>query len=214
MNNSKQLIMPSDLISDVFTTTSISNSPSNNYARCGLWDFAGQKEFYCTHQAFLTSSAIYLVVVDMKTDFVTEQKKHYTTEDDISSLSDLQEEDYVGFWFDSIHCYRTVDPQDGEASMDPPVVVVFTGKDRYDQSHIEKGMKEKHSQILQTCSEHMVENLYNVDMICEYLEIDDILTQEIRDKIKHKNGRQKQTKELLSTLPNRGEKAYERFIEA
>ncbi|CAG2230323.1 unnamed protein product [Mytilus edulis] len=418
MDNSEHLITPSDLISDVFPTTSISNSPSNNYARCGLWDFAGQKEFYCTHQAFLTSSAIYLVVVDMKTDFVTEQKKLYNRRR-YQFLSDLQEEDYVGFWFDSIHCYRTVDPQDGEASMDPPVVVVFTGKDRYDQNelqerqkylgdqlsqlhgeqekyqhyrhkycisntedsdtifakirtkiseiaqkmplwgtlvplkwivlehlinlnrdsgkhfvsfndvtkmakhpeieifdegevstflhfqhevgniiffkdipdliilepqwlanafrclvsdrfdiddvqgasdrdkrqisldwtllinkgeisdllintlfklkggdyfltqkvqllegHIEKGMSKKHSQILQTCSEHMVNNLYNVDMICEYLEVDDILTEEIRDTIKHKNGRQKQTKELLSLLPFRGEKAYERFIEA
>ncbi|CAG2225272.1 unnamed protein product [Mytilus edulis] len=76
MDNSKQLIMPSDLKSSaLFTATSISKRPSTNYARCGLWDFAGQKEFYCTHQAFLTSSAIYLVVADMKTNFVTEQKK-------------------------------------------------------------------------------------------------------------------------------------------
>ncbi|CAC5370507.1 unnamed protein product [Mytilus coruscus] len=73
MNNLKDkdkknsLVMPQDLMSSVFTT-STSNITSNRYALCGLWDFAGQKEFYATHQAFLTNNAIYLVVVDMTED--------------------------------------------------------------------------------------------------------------------------------------------------
>lgn len=35
---------------------------------CGIWDFAGQKEYYATHQTFLTPYAIYLLVVDIEDD--------------------------------------------------------------------------------------------------------------------------------------------------
>lgn len=66
-NESLSLVMPRDLVSHVFTN-SATNTPSIPYALCELWDFAGQKEFYATHQAFLTSNAVYLVVADMKDD--------------------------------------------------------------------------------------------------------------------------------------------------
>ncbi|CAG2198930.1 unnamed protein product [Mytilus edulis] len=65
---SSSLIMPEDLMSNVFTKTTSSKTTSNLFALSELWDFAGQKEFYATHQAFLTSSAVYLVVADMKDD--------------------------------------------------------------------------------------------------------------------------------------------------
>lgn len=35
---------------------------------CGIWDFAGQKEYYPTHQTFLTPHAIYLLVADITDD--------------------------------------------------------------------------------------------------------------------------------------------------
>lgn len=35
---------------------------------CGIWDFAGQKEYYATHQTFLTTDAIYVIVADMTDD--------------------------------------------------------------------------------------------------------------------------------------------------
>lgn len=33
-------------------------------ASCWLWDFAGQKEFYATHQVFLSSVAVFILVTD------------------------------------------------------------------------------------------------------------------------------------------------------
>ncbi|VDI80119.1 Hypothetical predicted protein, partial [Mytilus galloprovincialis] len=66
-SESASLVMPADLMSNV-VSQSTENTSSNLYALCDLWDFAGQKEFYATHQAFLTSSAVYLVVADMKDD--------------------------------------------------------------------------------------------------------------------------------------------------
>lgn len=44
---------------------------SNDMVECGLWDFAGEKEYYVTHQTFLTQNAIYLIVADLTEDIVT-----------------------------------------------------------------------------------------------------------------------------------------------
>ncbi|CAG2254143.1 unnamed protein product [Mytilus edulis] len=44
-STSSSLIMPLDLMSRVFHTTSTSNIPTNIFAVCGLWDFAGQRNF-------------------------------------------------------------------------------------------------------------------------------------------------------------------------
>ncbi|VDH98625.1 Hypothetical predicted protein [Mytilus galloprovincialis] len=78
--NEPLLKMPDDLMSHVFSTSPTSNSSSERYAVCALWDFAGQKEFYATHQAFLTSNAIYLVVADMDKDIFQQDVKQYFAE--------------------------------------------------------------------------------------------------------------------------------------
>ncbi|XP_063418388.1 probable serine/threonine-protein kinase roco6 [Mytilus trossulus] len=139
-NESSLLVMPEDLMSHVFSKSTV-NAPLNLYALCELWDFAGQKEFYATHQAFLTSSAVYLVVADMK--------------DDISKqglgqcFADFQNiGEYVDFWFDSIHCHRTADKQARNGHFDPPIVLVFTGKDRYElEADLKKRKKELNDQL-------------------------------------------------------------------
>lgn len=41
---------------------------SEGLVECGIWDFAGQKDYYATHQTFFTQDAIYLLVVDIKDD--------------------------------------------------------------------------------------------------------------------------------------------------
>lgn len=45
--------------------------------------------------------------------------------------------EYVDFWFDTIHCHQTYEqPVTGPPShsiIDPPVILVFTGKDKYEK---------------------------------------------------------------------------------
>ncbi|CAC5379497.1 unnamed protein product [Mytilus coruscus] len=124
-NESSSLVMPEDLMSNVFSKSTV-NTPLNLYALCELWDFAGQKEFYATHQAFLTSSAVYLVVADMK-DEISKQGLSQCSAD----FQHIGE--YIDFWFDSIHCHRTTDKQARDRHFDPPILLVFTGKDKYDK---------------------------------------------------------------------------------
>ncbi|VDH97162.1 Hypothetical predicted protein [Mytilus galloprovincialis] len=76
-NKSSLLTMPEDLLARVLSKTSNSYIASNQHALCGLWDFAGQKEFYATHQAFLTSCAIYLVVADIDDDISKQDITQY-----------------------------------------------------------------------------------------------------------------------------------------
>ncbi|CAG2227756.1 TTN [Mytilus edulis] len=52
----------------------LSFDKSEEFADCAFWDFAGQKEFYATHQTFLSANAVYLLVVDISEDF---QSKTY-----------------------------------------------------------------------------------------------------------------------------------------
>lgn len=50
--------------------------PIENCALCEIWDFAGQKEFYVTHQVFLTSCAVFLLVADLA-DFVKQSSNKF-----------------------------------------------------------------------------------------------------------------------------------------
>ena len=50
-----------DTLSDVMNV----ELPKEYFADCAVWDFAGQKEFYATHQTFLTNCAIYLLTADL-----------------------------------------------------------------------------------------------------------------------------------------------------
>ncbi|VDI65598.1 Hypothetical predicted protein [Mytilus galloprovincialis] len=58
------------------------------YASLSFWDFAGDREFYNTHQTFLSEEAIYLVVTKLN-----------ETDDETNET--------LKFWFDSIHFYGT-----------------------------------------------------------------------------------------------------------
>ncbi|XP_076085429.1 uncharacterized protein LOC143056232 [Mytilus galloprovincialis] len=137
-NASLSLVMPGDLVLHVFTN-SATNTPLIPYALCELWDFAGQKEFYATHQAFLTSNAVYLVVADMNEDISKQGISQYFAE-----FQDVGE--YVDFWFDSIHCHRTADDPKSE-HFDPPIILVFTGKDKCDKEYIPKRIEKLDDQL-------------------------------------------------------------------
>lgn len=41
---------------------------SEGLVQCGIWDFAGQKDYYATHQTFFTPHAIYILVTDLNED--------------------------------------------------------------------------------------------------------------------------------------------------
>ncbi|VDI82033.1 Hypothetical predicted protein [Mytilus galloprovincialis] len=67
------------------------------YASLSFWDFAGDREFYTTHQTFLSEEAVYLVVTKLN------------EKDDVTKET-------LKFWFDSIHFYGSMHSNKNEDS--------------------------------------------------------------------------------------------------
>ncbi|XP_063417194.1 uncharacterized protein LOC134699528 [Mytilus trossulus] len=89
------------------------------YATFLLWDFAGDEEFYHTHQTFLSQDAMYLVVTKL------------------NEADDPNAQALFRLWIDSIHCYSRLEEKNiisddkttTSDDLDPPVVIVGTWKD-------------------------------------------------------------------------------------
>ncbi|VDI42603.1 Hypothetical predicted protein [Mytilus galloprovincialis] len=102
------------------------------YATLFLWDFAGDEEFYHTHQTFLSPDAIYLVVTKL------------------NEADDKHAQEMFQLWMNSIHCYCRLDDQKNKAEsntgemhermiakddcLDPPVVLVGSHRDKVEPS--------------------------------------------------------------------------------
>ncbi|XP_076085436.1 uncharacterized protein LOC143056236 [Mytilus galloprovincialis] len=107
---------------------------SESLVECGLWDFAGQKDYYATHQTFLNPHAIYLLVTNISEDIAA-------TEDN-TNFDSIEE--YIDFWFDSIHCLST---SSSGHDLYPPVIVVCTHIDKY---KTEKEVEERKTKYIKT----------------------------------------------------------------
>ncbi|KAL3887731.1 hypothetical protein ACJMK2_000124 [Sinanodonta woodiana] len=96
------------------------------YAALSIWDFAGQYTFYTTHQAFLTSRAIYLLVIDLSqqiTDFIQDDKCFL----DAEGIKLHKVFDLIQIWMNSIHS-SVLSP---DAIV--PVILVGTHVDKFSE---------------------------------------------------------------------------------
>ncbi|XP_052067016.1 uncharacterized protein LOC127706426 isoform X2 [Mytilus californianus] len=110
-----------------------SEASLDDFAEVALLDFAGQYEFYATHQTFLNKHAIYLLVIDVSKNI----KGLMTSEDvdeNLPNLSEIPFEDigeYINFWMDAIHCYGDdVQEIDDTKEALPSIIVVGTCCDK------------------------------------------------------------------------------------
>ncbi|VDI50650.1 Hypothetical predicted protein, partial [Mytilus galloprovincialis] len=129
----------------------ISAESMDDFAEVVMLDFAGQYEFYATHQTFLNKHAVYLLVLDISKDL----KGSLTSEDQDDVLTDLAEiplEDigeYVNFWMDAIHCYSENEDSEDKSEHDlpsvfenkseqtlPSVIVVGTCSDKLERNSL------------------------------------------------------------------------------
>ncbi|KAL3854596.1 hypothetical protein ACJMK2_013860, partial [Sinanodonta woodiana] len=98
------------------------------YAKLGIWDFAGQYVFYTTHQTFLSYRAVYLLVIDLS------QQITVFIEDecfiDTAGFKLCQVHETIDTWMNLIHSC-TPSPQSGI----PAVILVGT--------HLDKIIEEK-----------------------------------------------------------------------
>ncbi|KAL4222704.1 hypothetical protein ACF0H5_018745 [Mactra antiquata] len=87
------------------------------------WDFAGQSTFYAAHQAFLSHSAVYILVVDLSLDLQRPSSDSLKFRG--KHVHECSVAESISFWMSSIKAYTT-DSKGGTS----PIMVVGTHKDK------------------------------------------------------------------------------------
>ncbi|KAL3855774.1 hypothetical protein ACJMK2_014974, partial [Sinanodonta woodiana] len=102
----------------------LKNRTKQKYAGVTMMDFAGQYAFYTTHPMFMTSRAIYILVIDLSqqiTDIVTDNECFF----DCDGIKLHMVHEFVEVWLNSIH---SIAPPNAVGN--PPVVLVATHLDK------------------------------------------------------------------------------------
>ncbi|CAG2209593.1 unnamed protein product [Mytilus edulis] len=146
------------------------NDSHDMSAFCALWDFAGQKDFYATHQVFLSKCAVFLLVTDSLESSCAEKL-----------WIDFQDTaQYVRFWFDAIHCYWSTSK---ENRLDPPIIVVCTNEDKIKDPHKRAKRQNKFKKnLFKILKQQQKEHLRNIYFVSN-IEDDDLVFDEIRKEI-------------------------------
>ncbi|ESP05512.1 hypothetical protein LOTGIDRAFT_152367 [Lottia gigantea] len=106
----------------------------NNTVVLNIWDFAGQAVYYTTHQVFLTSRAVYVIVFNLCDDLTGKEKE---SQEKVEESEDLSTLEYMDFWMRSIHAHaaeNTVDSVDN-MKLSPPIFIVGTHRDSLDPDY-------------------------------------------------------------------------------
>ncbi|KAL3889163.1 hypothetical protein ACJMK2_001516 [Sinanodonta woodiana] len=128
--NEKDTVM--EILKQVNETSGKLEIDGMQYAALSLWDFAGQYSFYTTHQTFLTSRAIYLLVIDLSqqvTDLIRENECFLDAKGkQLCNIPEMME-----IWLNMIHsCASSSDPGN------PPVILVGTHVDKIPEENRQK----------------------------------------------------------------------------
>ncbi|XP_077977560.1 uncharacterized protein LOC144433124 [Glandiceps talaboti] len=144
-----------------------------------LWDSAGQSLYYTTHQVFLTSRVIYILVTDLtkSLDEILSGKAEGPWRDEWSVKGRLSKyTHFISFWMNSIHAHARPDdsPSSGAQAARysrsvtaPPVIIVGTKKDLLDKGRNREQLAEERLQdIKDYIRKHCVAaSVHLVDMI-------------------------------------------------
>ncbi|KAL3861381.1 hypothetical protein ACJMK2_007417 [Sinanodonta woodiana] len=131
--------------------------PSNLSSSLTILDFAGQFQYYTTHQTFMSWRTMYLLVTDMSLG-LTDTVKGDICVMDMSGKKLCSVQDYVIYWFNCIHSHAFLPAElNLETDMEkkdknlsrkiPPVILVGTHCDKIPNDAVEKKKKEHFEKI-------------------------------------------------------------------
>ncbi|KAK3604489.1 hypothetical protein CHS0354_019082, partial [Potamilus streckersoni] len=142
-----------------FVQSAQSLTLSSNLLSClTILDFAGQFQYYTTHQTFMSWRTMYLLVTDMSLD-LTDSVKDDSCCIDLSGKKLCSVQDYVIYWFNSVHSHAFLpaelhlnkDKMDKNLSIMqrriPSVILVGTHCDKIPNEDVEKKTKEYFEKI-------------------------------------------------------------------
>lgn len=114
-----------------------------------IWDFAGQAVYYTTHQVFLSSRAIYVIVFNMCEDFsaMTTVKPVSDHIQDVDILTEeLSSLGYIDYWMKSVHVHAAENTKNSvtNTTLSPPIFIVGTHRNSLNEDlEIQKQIVEK-----------------------------------------------------------------------
>ncbi|XP_025110037.1 uncharacterized protein LOC112573680 isoform X2 [Pomacea canaliculata] len=156
-----------------------------------IWDFAGQAAYYTTHQVFLTSRAVYVIVFNLCDDFI------FPSEDDDQNENELSTLEYMDFWMRSIHAHAAENTSDDvdNTTLSPPIFVVGTHRNSlHENPEVQAEMvDEKFSELREFLADkpytrHLVTPFYAVENSLPYGE--DLQIMQLKEDIERVAGQQ------------------------
>ncbi|KAL3889154.1 hypothetical protein ACJMK2_001508 [Sinanodonta woodiana] len=192
--NEKDTVM--EILKQVNETSGKLEKDTMQYAALALWDFAGQYSFYTTHQTFLTSRAIYLLVINLSqqvTAFIQENECFLDAKGkQLCNIPEMME-----IWLNMIHsCAPSSHPGN------PPVILIGTHVDKIPEKNRQKVIDEYFMKLRQMLkSKPLVLHLVDDIAIDNTLESDPSL-----EKLKRR------IFELASQQPHWGEEKPARWL--
>ncbi|KAL3889188.1 hypothetical protein ACJMK2_001537, partial [Sinanodonta woodiana] len=192
--NEKDTVM--EILKQVNETSGKLEKDTMQYAALALWDFAGQHSFYTTHQTFLTSRAIYLLVINLSqqvTAFIQENECFLDAKGkQLCNIPEMME-----IWLNMIHsCAPSSHPGN------PPVILIGTHVDKIPEKNRQKVIDEYFMKLRQMLkSKPLVLHLVDDIAIDNTLESDPSL-----EKLKRR------IFELASQQPHWGEEKPARWL--
>ncbi|KAK7100922.1 uncharacterized protein [Littorina saxatilis] len=153
------------------TNSASDMSPSHDKAKTAvlnIWDFAGQAVYYTTHQVFLTSRAVYVIVFNLCDDFTPVFSDSSKVKED-EKMTTLE---YMDFWMRSIHSHAAENTRDSvdSTTLSPPIFVVGTHRNclHEDPATRAEMVEDKFSELLdfltgKPYTHHLVTPFFAVD---------------------------------------------------
>ncbi|XP_072025629.1 LOW QUALITY PROTEIN: uncharacterized protein [Amphiura filiformis] len=154
--------------------TTKEDANSNNII-LSIWDFAGQSVYYTTHQVFLSSRAVYVIVFDLSHDLdatAQTQIRRGENEQVEWSKSEFTNLDFMDFWMRSIHAHTAENTNKtyDNKTLSPPIFIVGTHrKSLNDDPAVQKRMAEekfrriRHNLMGKPYAGHIVHTYYAVE---------------------------------------------------
>ncbi|XP_063409611.1 uncharacterized protein LOC134692909 isoform X2 [Mytilus trossulus] len=144
-------------------------------APIAIWDFAGDREHFNTHQTFFGQESIYVVVTNVM-DTIKNDDLEYG----------------LAFWLETIHCHckLPVDVEYHNEYQEPPVIIVGTHKDQFTGNNIDcktKFQRQVHEIVRNSQIRRNIRKMYVISNTDDTDDEFDILRRDIVEIAKSRN---------------------------
>ncbi|XP_078317592.1 uncharacterized protein LOC111120698 isoform X2 [Crassostrea virginica] len=143
----------------------LNKTPAEKKVVLNIWDFSGQSLYYTTHQVFLSSRAVYVIVFNLCHDL-------HSAGSENSSMEDWSTLEYMDYWLRTIYSHTSHNTTTAvcNSRLSPPILVVGTHRNSLSADEVEqKRLIEEKFEELRT---FMMDKPYTRHLITPFIAIE------------------------------------------